>query len=911
MDCPTRKQLDDWLAGHGDPGLASHVEGCADCQAVLDGLTGEGASGIGFTRLRPQVALPVMEWSRAAARRAGEAIAARPDGNLAPGDLVGHFKIVSEIGRGGSGTVYRAVDTVLGRAAALKVFRSGNRERILREARSAAAVVHHAVVPILSVIDQGPDLPPAIAMELVEGENLAARIARDGPLPAVEAAELMRRVASGTAAAHATGTVHRDIKPGNILLDPRSDRVMLADFGLATGAGEGDGAPWGGTAGFIAPERIGGDLPASQASDVYSLGATLYQALTGEPPHKGPLGRVLLEDPAPARALNRSIPRNLETICHKAMARNPASRYASAGEFAEDLGRWLSDRPIVARPAGPVERSLRWLRRNRRVASVALVVGLLLVALAVVSMAFAVKSARDAAALRAGETRARENLETALDEIARMIAIAGGEASRWPGTSPMRKKLIELAGQSLDRLALANLGEPGTAPAAARVALALSEFLQQTGDTSRALEILGTLAMKNDSDPELAPLVRVARLRIAAHHTTVGAYDRAIAACREVALAEGATRLGAQALTQAGTALRLGKNYKEAREELTAARLILDSLPPQATRGTPYHTIHGELAATAVSAGFLEEALSQAREALRHARDCRPETPAQPFTPTEETRAHLTLANILLKLGRIDESAAEAKAAEDAIGPAARTDPQRLDWRQMLVEALMARGDCLWNTGDFQKALAIYEPARAGALELVKADPESIPYRMQAIFIGARSAEMRARRMEFSQCASDVREIIGLFDALKGRIPDAIFKRDHEALALDLAVVERFSKVPMEDPTLPDVANPDIARKIRTGRVLSLARMGRWDSCRKHLAEETAVKERKPAEYLQLARACTLLASQDPEMVPQALEFLKKAVAGNPDLRISSISDPEFIPLRKLPDFQAIVQAKP
>ena len=243
--------------------------------------------------------------------------------------------------------------------------------------------------------------------------------------------------------------------------------------------------------------------------------------------------------------------------------------------------------------------------------------------------------------------------------------------------------------------------------------------------------------------------------------------------------------------------------------------------------------------------------------------------------------------------------------------PAARTDPQRLDWRQMLVEALMARGDCLWNTGDFQKALAIYEPARAGALELVKADPESIPYRMQAIFIGARSAEMRARRMEFSQCASDVREIIGLFDALKGRIPDAIYTRDREALALDLVVVERFSKVPMEDPTLPDVANPDIARKIRTGRVLSLARMGRWDSCRKHLAEETTVKERKPAEYLQLARACTLLASQYPEMVPQALEFLKKAVAGNPDLRISSISDPEFIPLRKLPDFQAIVQAKP
>jgi len=915
MDCPGGEALEEWLAGNGDPGLDGHVGRCATCQRRLDELTRGGELAPGFVAMREPVALPVMAWSRAAASRAGQARAARPDGSLPAGSRIAHFEIIAELGRGSSGTVYKARDTVLDREVAIKVFRGGDIARINAEARRMASVGHPAIVPILSVIDRASHLPPAIAMELVAGESLAQRIGREGPLPCVEAAELLVRVASGVEAAHAAGLVHRDIKPGNILLDSRNDRVLLADFGLAVDSGAGNEPPGGGTPGFIAPERIGSLVPASPSADIYSLGATLYQALTGTPPYRGAarqaLDQALADDPAPIRGLNRAVPRDLETIVHKAMARKPSARYGSVREFADDLARWLSDKPIIARPPGPFGRAVLWIRRHARVAAFALVTGSLLVALAAVSLAFAWKSSSDAAALRAENARARGNLSTALDAVTRMASMARDESARWPGASPMRGKLTEWVGESLDSLAVANLGEPGLSQAAARAAIGLAEFLAQTGETGRAIGILEQVAARDEDDPVVASFARIAQVHLSGHSLRLADYDKCLEICRRVARAEGSTLVGAQARTNAAKALRLQGKYLEAMEEFTAAGIILGTLSPGPFIESARYVLHGELAAMALSRGRLDDALAEAREMLKHAVKSRPAAPDEPFTPVEETRARLMLASILLKLGRVDESEREAKAAGESIGPAVAADPRRLDWRQLLVEALMARGDCLWNTGDFPKALEVYEPARLAATDLIKTDPGNAQFRMQAIFLAGRVAEMRARRMEFARCRDDVREMIGLFEAFKGKIPERIFKRDLEALELDLAVVDRFSKFDMEDPSLPDVDNPDISRKIRTGRVLSLARMGRWDACGRFLAEEIPVKERKPAEYLQLARACALLSRQDERKAAMAIDFLKKAVAGNPDLRISSISDPEFIPLRPLPGFQAIVQLKP
>jgi serine/threonine protein kinase len=178
---------------------------------------------------------------------------------------------------------------------------------------------------------------------------------------------------------HAAGLIHRNVKPSNILVDERTSRAKITDFGLACS----QAAPGGltregcmaGTPTYMSPEQARGDAHLDGRSDVHSLGSTLYEALTGVAPYRGAphlvLRQVIEEDPRPPSQLNDRIPRDLETICLKAMAREPARRYPGAGDLAEDLKRWLRGEPIVGRP----ERLLRWCRRNPRVAALSASLG--------------------------------------------------------------------------------------------------------------------------------------------------------------------------------------------------------------------------------------------------------------------------------------------------------------------------------------------------------------------------------------------------------------------------------------------------------------------------------------------------------------------------------------------------------
>jgi TolB-like protein/Tfp pilus assembly protein PilF len=290
-------------------------------------------------------------------------------------ELLGDYELLEEIGHGGQGTVYRARQKSLNRTVALKVIRPGQRpskanfRRFRLEAEAAASLDNPNIVPVYEVGER--DGSCYYSMKFIEGGPLNESLRE--PMPTRRSADLIARLARAVHYAHERGILHRDIKPGNILLDTKN-QPHLADFGLArltetestvTGTIETLGTP-----SYMAPEQaLGHNNQLTRATDVYGLGAVLYHLLTGHPPFAGGTTydtiRLLLEtEPRQPRLWNPKIDRDLTTICLKCLEKDPQRRYRSALALAEDLERWLKHEAIHARRTGIFGRAKKWVRRN-------------------------------------------------------------------------------------------------------------------------------------------------------------------------------------------------------------------------------------------------------------------------------------------------------------------------------------------------------------------------------------------------------------------------------------------------------------------------------------------------------------------------------------------------------------------
>jgi tetratricopeptide (TPR) repeat protein len=551
------------------------------------------------------------------------------------------YEMLEVLGKGGMGVVYKARQVSLGRLVALKMILHGGhagreeRRRFRAEAEAVARLQHPNIVQVYEVGEsQGL---PYFSLEYCGGGSLADRL--DGtPWQASPAAELVQKLSRAMVAAHAAGIVHRDLKPANVLLTA-DGTPKVTDFGLAKRLDQEGRTQTGaivGTPSYMAPEQASGEKSVGPGADVYALGAILYELLTGRPPFKAatPLDtvqQVVHDEPVPVRRLQPKVPRDLQTVCHKCLEKDPRKRFSSAEALAEDLRRFGAGEPVAARPVGTVGRVARWARRRPAVAALLGLVALLAIGgVGGILWAYGetVREKKRTEGALAAESQARQRTRAALDDMSSQV-IADWLTQRTQ-LEPVQRAFLEKA--------LAHY----------------EAFAAESGNTQEV--------RKSVADAHL----RIGHLRdkLGQHAEAEAAYRRAQELCASLVADFPTVPQYRQDLATSHVSLGLlwsnmGR-LKEAQAAYTDAldirKRLADDFPTVPQYRQDLAISHSNIGSLLSETGHAKEAEAVYRDILDIRKQLVADFPTVPDYRDELAGSHYNLGNLLSKMGRAKEA---------------------------------------------------------------------------------------------------------------------------------------------------------------------------------------------------------------------------------------------------------------
>lgn len=722
----------------------------------------------------------------------GDAHAERDTARVPPElGMLGDYRLLSRLGEGGMGVVYRAVQPGANRIVALKVIQSAvsaaagpaarkqAEERFRTEIQAAAQVEHENIVPVYDVGRFG-DLM-YFAMRLVEGRSLIDMV-RDRPLENRKAAEYILGTARGVAEAHRRGILHRDLKPHNVMVDERTDRPLVADFGLAklvdgeaqvTRTGEALGTP-----SYMPPEQISHAASVDQRGDVYSLGATLYHLLTGRPPFQAanPLGtirQVLYDEPLPPQRLNSTVDRDLDTICLKCLQKEPARRYQSMSELADDLQRYLRGEPIVARPIGRAERIVRWARRNPLPAGLIGVAALL----AAVALTAIIVGYRETSAALAESERNLGLARQAVDEL--YTEVSEIDLKDQPGLQPLKQKLLGRALGYYEKLLADRADNAELTAELAGIEFRVGTITEELKSAEEALPHFETAARIQDDLLHRSPADSALQEALSDSWNSIGRVQHRLQRPDAAAAAYSRARQLREALAEAQP------HNREYRRKL--ANVVMN-----------IGLLNVRLGRLDDAALHYDAAQSMRRELLASGEE---EPMARDFA-----RGAFNLGTLALDRGELDVAARNFETAVTWFGRLADAHPESLSYRFELAVAAVMRGDALQLLDQPDAALIAQEYGIRTLRDLVRENPQVLAYQHELgrALIGAGQLQLRlaldAATRDPAADAADpglsapiaarvnapLLEALNLLERLQQQDPDAVETRFHQSVVLQL-----------------------------------------------------------------------------------------------------------------------------
>jgi serine/threonine-protein kinase len=824
------------------------------------------------------------------------------------------YEILGVLGRGGMGVVYKARHVRLKRLVALKMVLAGEhagreeRVRFGQEAEAVARLQHPGIVQIYEVGEHAGR--PYFSLELVEGGSLARKLSGT-PLPAREAAGLAEALAQAVHAAHRRGVVHRDLKPANVLLTP-DGAPKIGDFGLAKQLDQDSGQTKSGailgTPSYMAPEQARGEGHAvGLRTDVYALGAILYEMLTGRPPFRGTsvvetLEQIRSNEPVPPRQLQPAVPRDLETVCLKCLQKEPPKRYAGADALADDLRRFLGGEPIRARPAGAAERLWRWCRRNPRVAGLSAAVLALLVTVGVVSTAMAVRISQERAAAVAAGDLARQ--KAADEEAARTLADQHAENARQAQAAAVAnaKLASEQRTLSLDTLhrVVTEVDETlrdrpdmlGLQQAVIKIAMAGLEKVSRTAENAASADSTVAIAFQRMGDIYLA--VGQTPEGRKQYQLSLPIFERLMVSHPE----DDWNRWNAAiSYTQLGDISRqLGEPAAVVRAQYLKGLALREELVAQSRQGGPVGgplprkralaISYAKVGSLAVTAGDPADGLDWYRKALALSHEISAAAPSNRQFRQSVAGSCLIVADVCFRLR--DEAGARAHLGQalDLRKQLAAEDPHNVRLQGDVASAYGAAGDLDLQLGRPGRALELYQTAHAIHEELAKKNPENV-----AVFSALSSSFYRlgTARLYLKDGPGsdrDYRESLWLQERLAKADPS---NTAHKAgVMLAQARCGRHAEAAAAAQELAQQGARDASRLFRA-------------ACGYALAVAGVAHGRSPAEVTPADR------EQQQRYAEAAISALTRAVAVGYNDVVALELDPDLLPLHAFPAYQELL----